>query len=419
MVCHHAVTYGQYKAINIPWFNSVCYVFRQGHLGVNLFFVISGFCIHLAWTRQFSVSGRAASVNFIRFWKRRFYRLYPAYFAALCISMLIIVIAIALGRNIPLVNLYPHPKSLWVGLDFISHLFMFHGVIPLFDNAAGNPPLWSLAREEYLYLMYFLFLGWRYIKGIFSSVFMSLISGIVFYLVMSVFVPKSSPWWHIIVTSSVVLWIQWCLGALAVEAYYDLIKLPSFCYQLYMFPVWAVISKISEVYLPVLSPLLWGMTFFTLLNFCARLEKEKRWVVNPVRNSTPSPITNGFPIHGICNGARCMISNGVNKITVWLSGVGLFSYSLYLMHYPVRGIVKQALGNFALTNNPWIYILNALAMAVAGYYAGRLLFVWVESRFLINYPAASREVSTFLKNRTQQATENQPLVPPKAGLKKA
>ncbi len=366
VLCHHAITYGQYKAIDVPWFNSICYAFRQGHLGVNLFFVISGFCIHLAWTRQFSISG-GASVNFFHFWKRRFYRLYPAYFVALSISILIIIIAIALGRNLPLVNLYPNPKSLWVGLDFISHLFMLHGVIPLFDNAAGNPPLWSLAREEYLYLMYFVFLGWRCTKGIFSSVFMSLISGVVFYLVMSVFVPESSPWWHIIVTSSVVLWIQWCLGALAVEAYYDLIKLPSFCYKLWMVPIWAVISKISEAYLPVLSPLLWGMAFFTLLNFCARLEKEKRWAVNPVRNSVP----------------RCVISNGVNKITVWLSGVGLFSYSLYLMHYPVRGIVKQALGNFALTNNPWIYILNALTMAVAGYYAGRVLFVWVESRFLL------------------------------------
>lgn len=290
-------------------------------------------------------------MDFLRFWKRRFYRLYPAYFVALSISMLIIVIAIVLGSNLPLVNLYPNPKGLWVGLDFISHLFMLHGVIPLFDNTAGNPPLWFLAREEYLYLMYFVFLGWRCTRGIFSSVFMSLISGIFFYLVMSVFVPKSSPWWHIIVTSSVVLWVQWCLGALAVEAYYDLIKLPSFCYRPWMVPVWAVISKISEEYLPVLSPLLWGITFFTLLNFCARLEKEKRWVVN--------------------------------KITAWLSGVGLFSYSLYLVHYPVRGIVKQALGNFTLTNNPWIYILNALTTAIAGYYAGRVIFVWVESRFLL------------------------------------
>jgi peptidoglycan/LPS O-acetylase OafA/YrhL len=265
--------------------------------------------------------------------------------------MFIITVAVKLRINIPLVNIYPHPKSIWMVLDFLSHVFMLHGVIPLFDNAAGNPPLWSLAREEYLYLMYFILLGWRHLKGIFSGVFMSFVSGVCFYLIMALLLPKGSSWWGIIITSSLVLWIQWCLGALAIEAYYGLIKLPRWCYWLWLIPVWAVVSKLSENYLPVLSPLLWGMTFFTLLNFCAVKEKENRWKIN--------------------------------IITEWFAYAGLISYSLYLIHYPVRGIMKQLLGPLAMTQNPWFYFVNAAIMATAGYYAGKLFFIFIESRFLV------------------------------------
>jgi peptidoglycan/LPS O-acetylase OafA/YrhL len=31
---------------------------------------------------------------------------------------------------------------------------MLHGVIPQFDHMGGNPPFWSLAREEYYYALY-------------------------------------------------------------------------------------------------------------------------------------------------------------------------------------------------------------------------------------------------------------------------
>src|SRR5688500_1389308 len=47
-----------------------------GTLGVPLFLVISGFCIHLAVARR-ALEGHSASVDWAAFWKRRFYRLYP------------------------------------------------------------------------------------------------------------------------------------------------------------------------------------------------------------------------------------------------------------------------------------------------------------------------------------------------------
>ena len=49
-----------------------------GKYGVWLFFVISGFCIHLQWVRA-QVDASVKPLGFTAFWKRRIRRLYPPY----------------------------------------------------------------------------------------------------------------------------------------------------------------------------------------------------------------------------------------------------------------------------------------------------------------------------------------------------
>jgi peptidoglycan/LPS O-acetylase OafA/YrhL len=56
-----------------------------GYLGVPLFFVISGLCIHLP-TASALAAGRSARPDWQRFFQRRFWRLYPAYLAALVLA---------------------------------------------------------------------------------------------------------------------------------------------------------------------------------------------------------------------------------------------------------------------------------------------------------------------------------------------
>ena len=53
-----------------------------GYIGVFLFFVISGFCIHLQWARA-KAAGTEPDIRFGSFWKRRIRRLYPPYVLAL------------------------------------------------------------------------------------------------------------------------------------------------------------------------------------------------------------------------------------------------------------------------------------------------------------------------------------------------
>src|SRR5438034_621967 len=74
------------------------FVLGFGYLGVPLFFVISGFCIHLPQARLLAARGPAgASPAWRRFFAGRFWRLYPPYLAAIALAFLLL--ALAQGRR--------------------------------------------------------------------------------------------------------------------------------------------------------------------------------------------------------------------------------------------------------------------------------------------------------------------------------
>ncbi len=353
VVCNHAISYGDYSSISATWFWFFSRTMNLGHHGVELFFVISGFCIHLAWVRNFSATGETR-VRFFDFWKRRLYRLYPPYFVALCISLAIIFVVMIMGKHVALTDAYPSFELRWIGYDFLMHASMLHGLHPVFDKAGGNPPFWSLAREEYLYLLYFVLIFFRMRWSILTGFFMTLVTGWIFYFFMKQLVAESSLWWGIISTSALFLWVQWSLGSVAVEAYFDKIKLSKIFYSPWFWPVWVFIAKFTETRFVPISVLFWGLSFFSLLMFCVNLEKINLWPSNFLIN--------------------------------WFTRVGSFSYSLYLVHYPVRGILKQLLGKYANTQNPILYTMIVFFMVAVCYLAGKIFYSLVEVHFVHQKP---------------------------------
>ncbi len=361
VVLHHAIRYGEAPLDSPLWFRGVYAALNLGHLGVPLFFVLSGFCIHLRWAKQYAVSSRD-ELDFAAFWKRRLRRLYPPYVVTLCISMALVLVAYRIRANVPLVTCYPEPRLKWIATDFFAHLGMLHGLHPIFDKAGGNPPFWTLAREEYFYLMYFALLAWRRAFGLVRSLGFVFLLGLAYPRAMLLVLPADSPWWSVVNSSAIGLWIQWCLGMVAVEAYYGIVELPRWCSTLWLAPIWAGSAVCSADRAPALSPLLWGMTFFTLLNACVERERANRWPRG--------------------------------RAVRWLSQVGVFSYSLYLVHNPVRAVAKRLLGQIAETSDPVLFLINASLMALTGYFAGKLFFALVEKRFL-SHP----KVTTCLSRR--------------------
>ena len=131
-----------------PWMFVLGLPTSLGFSGVYLFFVISGFCIHLAWARQ-RAENRTPVVPFVPFWKRRIRRLYPPYLVALGLYLLLLWF-----QGTGLATTRP------VAWDIGLHLVMLHNVDPQ-TTWSINGVFWTLAIEEQLYLAYFLLLALR------------------------------------------------------------------------------------------------------------------------------------------------------------------------------------------------------------------------------------------------------------------
>jgi peptidoglycan/LPS O-acetylase OafA/YrhL len=124
--------------------------FSMGYLGVDVFFVISGFVVTPLIIRIFDNQGTPGGIfsNLLSFYRRRFYRLAPALGATLAIS----AIAIFLVGN-----LYDHERFARQGIATLLLLgnigaFRYSG-----NYFSPNPnPLvhtWSLSVEEQIYLI--------------------------------------------------------------------------------------------------------------------------------------------------------------------------------------------------------------------------------------------------------------------------
>ena len=116
-----------------------------GYIGVDIFFVISGYLIGSILLKEFD----AGTFSFARFFERRIRRLFPAYF----------VMALATA-SVSWVVLMPEAyrqfgQSLFAATVFISNI-LFYKEAGYFDRTSEEKPLlhtWSLAVEEQFYII--------------------------------------------------------------------------------------------------------------------------------------------------------------------------------------------------------------------------------------------------------------------------
>jgi peptidoglycan/LPS O-acetylase OafA/YrhL len=111
----------------------------RGWVGVQLFFVISGFLI----TDQLYVS-RHASNYFRGFYARRLLRIVPLFLVAVVLALLLLRLLPGRGQ----VGVRSPMWVLWFGLFFINW------IEPLGHGFPGLPQFWSLAVEEQFYLIW-------------------------------------------------------------------------------------------------------------------------------------------------------------------------------------------------------------------------------------------------------------------------
>ncbi len=343
-----------------PWLNLLALALGYGREGVPLFFVISGFCIHLRWARDDARSSPqiAPSVPFWSFWRRRLWRLYPPYLAALLFSMSVAWVQWKTSGRPEL----SFASSRGMALDFAVHVPMLHGLSPLFDERGGNNAFWTLAREEYFYLAYFPLLWLRRRAGATRTIWVVALIGALVPLGAQVLAGHDEPAWLYpfnVQNSAVALWIQWCLGMIAVEAFCLKRELPSWSRSIPLMLLWLVLGVLGRALKvwPYFAHLAWGLAFWTLLNAVVHAEQSGRWREGP--------------------------------LVRWLSWVGAFSYSLYLVHRPflilwrkTELIVLGKLHLLPLEGRPWMLLLEWLVSLALCYAAGRLFYALIERHFV-------------------------------------
>ena len=278
------------------------HVVHFAYAGIYLFFVISGFCIHLFWARARAAGVLNPAVNFFSFWKRRVRRLYPPYIAAL---------ALYLCYSAYKTPVHVTGSYLW---DVVLHVFMLHN-LDVRTTYTINGAFWTLAIEEQLYLAYFLLLFLRIRFGWTITLLLTFSARIV-WLIMARYLSYSFGIDIPVGEAAATNWFIWALGAVSVEAALGMTKLPVWCHKLsaaalplgcaavlaLTLPMVHHISWLHDIGWLLMHPA-WGVGFFILVNYS--VAAEQRWR----QKSSPTP-----------------------RLIPTLAFIGLMSYSLYLTH---------------------------------------------------------------------------------------
>ena len=252
---------------------------------VPLFFLISGYCIHLS------------NLNFIKndqplplreYFKRRFFRIYPAYLFAVLISLLVNV----LTRYNPAITVN----------DVIAHVFLLQGYsVPFFNTI--NVVLWTISIEMTFYIIYPLFYYLRWKKSLNFALLCVFILSVFSISVFSKGGPISLPARYFVLN----LWFAWCCGAFIADKQ----RLPTEGFN----------SK-SYIFIYFLIVLFFALT---------KLYQEQTLAI--ISYQFNILIWTG-PLIWVVNREQWFLKRDSRFLRV-LVAVGVSSYSLYLLHAPL------------------------------------------------------------------------------------
>ena len=332
-----------------------------GYIGVFLFFVISGFCIHLQWAKA-KANGVEPEIRFGSFWRRRLRRLYPPYLIAILLFLLLT--SYTVGINFTHFFFY----------DVVMHLLMLHNLDP-HTCYTINGVFWTLAIEEQLYLAYFLllFLRVRFGWGVTIAVCLAARVG---WMWLSHVVWLKTGYGLPVPESAAVHWFTWALGAIGVEVMFGLIKLRGWSRDLRLATVLIVAASALSHYLPLIPKdtlihntswflihPFWGLGFFIVVN--RMVLSEQSWL----RQAKLPSLISVF------------------------STLGIFSYSIYLTH---ELVIMQS---WRWITPGRLQIENVFLVVIPA----TILFAWMFFWFC---------EKPFMVRRVPQETEAAPKTPP-------
>lgn len=334
------------------------YLLRDGYLGVNLFFVISGFLITTLLLREREQPG---GISLRRFYMRRSLRIFPLYYAVLLIWLAVVLLTV---RDTPAGDLFLHnlpffatfTQTWFVSANFVVTVIFYYS--------------WSLAVEEQFYLLWSPVL--RFTKRNLWPVLVASVL-IVWPLLITLGFGTSLLGGHIAILASVPATI--CLGALLAHAlneprWYDRIR--SLLGGRLAAPLALVALLVGAFAMEV--HVIWGLLLVSVLM--------------------------------VILVAACVVreENGLAPVLRWrpIAWIGTISYGMYLLHmFAINAVQLVAAKLGSAHPNPVLLFLVSLGMTIVG---AALSYRYFESYFL-------RIKDRYFRSRRAKAAESAPLEP--------
>lgn len=302
-----------------------------GAFGVDLFFVLSGYCIHSGSARLLQAGDK--SPDWRRFFIRRLLRIYPAYFVALLLS----------AAACYWLKDQTSDQHLQAGFSlqaFMGNLLNVQGL--LVPVPPCNGAFWTLSIEMHLYL---------------------------FYPVVLCVARKCGPSWMVLLALGVSVATIATLQITNVRDWFPWWHAGGPLFSKYLF-TWVVGAFVAEIHACRVSRSWW---FSKWIGFAAlgltvvlRLAGYDEW-------SVPC-IGFFFGIMLLEFTQQAAPVDHRSRLITMLSGMGVFSFSLYLIHMPVLYMIRH----LGFSKSVFVFVTSVVLIMVLAFF----LFRFVERPFM-------------------------------------
>jgi peptidoglycan/LPS O-acetylase OafA/YrhL len=315
--------------------------FTGGYVGVDIFFVISGYLITGIIAREIDLG----TFSLVRFYERRARRILPALFA-----MIAVVLAVASWLYLP-ADFALVPQSMLMALLFVSNIWAFLNT-GYFNEGAKSAPLlhcWSLAVEEQFYIGFPILL-WLIAR----------------------YMPRGR---GAVLVGAALLSLAWAIWKQTHKDGFAFYMLPPRAWELFAGALLAT-GTIPAVRSPLVREIL-AATGLCLIAFAV-------FAYNP--HTVFPGVTAIVPVLGSALLIHCAPQTAAGRL---LSlplpvGIGLISYSLYLWHWPLVVFTEYA------TSTPLAGLTRIAVIAAS------LVMAWLSWRFV---ERPFRDTSRFSRRR--------------------